>query len=586
MDTSRSTPPATVPIRWDLIRRYVGFFAGSRRALILLVAMTIVVGASSACIPLLFQLIERGFRSHSGDQIVSGLGLFAGLRVVQAVLQALSMYLQQCVNTRVHKTILVAFYARVHDLPIRFLETLEGKGEIYQRVCDLVNLQYTFTHVVLTSVNDVILTIMYLVILGCVNPLIPAVVLVGFTVFLVLSSRSAQIVQHKARAAREGQSALVNYLFQAIQGLHTIRALAAADHVNHVVEQSSERVRHTDSALQAAQIRMEALTQAVTEMMLLLIVGSIAWLVFRGHAEIASLLATYTIASSLMGPLRGLAGVPYKLQEANPTLIRAFELLDHPPEGAQESRDRTLSSLQGRIEFESVWFSYQPDQPVLRGVSFVIPAGCTAALVGRSGAGKTTILKLLLGFYQPDVGRILIDGVDLRDVDLTWWRSRLGVVLQSDLLFKGSIRDNLILGMDRPGSDVQLIQALQDAQLWEFVTTQPQGIDTVVDAESLSGGQRQRLVLARAFVRKPQLLCLDEPVAALDPQTEELVHAALKRLLQGRTGLLVAHRHTTIRQADQVLVVDGGVIAEQGRHDALLGQRGLYHRLYEDESWL
>jgi len=238
--------------------------------------------------------------------------------------------------------------------------------------------------------------------------------------------------------------------------------------------------------------------------------------------------------------------------------------------------------VQGKITFERVHFSYTPGVEVLHDISLDIPAGATIGLVGRSGAGKTTIANLLMRFYFPDSGRLTIDGHDLRDLRIESLRSQFGVILQDDSLFSGTIEENLAFGLLRKVSRQEMEEAARNANILDFIESQPLGFKTPLRecGQSLSGGQRQRIALARMFLHQPRILIMDEPSSALDNESEALIQQALKRLTTGRTTFIIAHRLSTIRSADRIVVIDSGRLAEQGTHDELLARRGVYWHLY------
>jgi subfamily B ATP-binding cassette protein MsbA len=293
------------------------------------------------------------------------------------------------------------------------------------------------------------------------------------------------------------------------------------------------------------------------------------------------LAAFILVLRELASPITTLNGSNQQVQAAAVAIDRLFELLNQPEE-AEAEKGLELPYVRGAVTLEHVHFSYTRGLEVLHDINLSVREGTTVAFVGRSGAGKTTIANLLMRFYQPDSGRLTIDGYDLRDLKIDSLRSQFGVILQDDSLFSGTIEENLIFGLLRKVSYPELEEAARSANILDYIQAQPLGFKTILHerGQSLSGGQRQRLAIARMFLRQPKVLIMDEPSSALDNESEILIQQALKRLTQGRTTFIIAHRLSTIRNADHIVVIDGGRVAEQGTHDELLVRRGIYWYLY------
>jgi subfamily B ATP-binding cassette protein MsbA len=275
------------------------------------------------------------------------------------------------------------------------------------------------------------------------------------------------------------------------------------------------------------------------------------------------------------------------LTEAFAGLDRTNELMSELEENQSPERTLMLPPIQGTVRFEDVEFAYEAERPVLHGISFVAEPGTVTALVGSSGSGKSTIISLLCAFHTPTKGRILIDDVDLAHVNLNTFRSQLGVVLQESFLFDGTIRENILFS--RPdATEEQFLFACHTARVDEFAERYPESYDTVVGERGvkLSGGQRQRLSIARALLAEPRILILDEATSSLDSESEAMIQAGLNQLMQGRTTFVIAHRLSTIRRADQILVVEGGLIVERGSHAELFALRGRYYDLYTRQHGL
>jgi ABC-type multidrug transport system fused ATPase/permease subunit len=283
----------------------------------------------------------------------------------------------------------------------------------------------------------------------------------------------------------------------------------------------------------------------------------------------------------MIAPIVQMSNIGSQLTEAFAGLDRTEELLNIPPEDDGSSRPIQIGPIVGQIVYDHVWFEYEEGKPVLRDVSFVAERGSVTALVGTSGSGKTTIAGLAASYLNPTKGSITVDGIDLSKVSLNSFRSQLGVVLQDDFLFEGTIRENILF--PRPGAtEAQVLVAVRAAHVHEFTDRFEKGLDTLIGERGvkLSGGQRQRIAIARAILADPRVLILDEATSNLDTESEAYIQESLRSLLKGRTTFVIAHRLSTIRQADQILVIENGQIVERGKHEQLIEKKGRYFELY------
>jgi ABC-type multidrug transport system fused ATPase/permease subunit len=296
-------------------------------------------------------------------------------------------------------------------------------------------------------------------------------------------------------------------------------------------------------------------------------------------------LLAYIIFTGMMAlPIIQIASIGTQITEAFAGLDRIREILDTPREDADDASRAVLADLRGDIEFDHVWFEYNPGTPVLKDVTFTAKAGSTTALVGSSGSGKSTLISLAMAFNRPTQGRLSVDGRDLMTLRLAEYRRHLGVVLQDNFLFDGTVAENIRYGSpDATITDVQRVSRIAHAD--EFIEQFEKGYNTVVGERGvrLSGGQRQRIAIARAILANPRILLLDEATSSLDSESEMLIQDGLRSLRKGRTTFVIAHRLSTIRSADQILVIEGGAIVEHGTHESLIAQGGRYKQLYDKQ---
>jgi subfamily B ATP-binding cassette protein MsbA len=420
-----------------------------------------------------------------------------------------------------------------------------------------------------------------IVILAALSVELTLVCLVGLVFFLPMRA-FAKRVRKQARKRQAGSARRVEVLLQIVSGIRTVKAFRAEDKKVAEFAAADQAVTRQSLKVQRTKSGSDALTEFVNNLLVMVLTVGGSFLVLRGVLPIgpAALLIFLTQVGNLYKPAKKLIRDLNGMNDAMASVERVFEILDLPGPGADPAGAKPFPGVADRVRFEHVGFSYRPGMPVVEDVSFDIEKGSTVALVGPSGAGKSTLCDLLLRFYEPGTGRITIDGVPLPSFRRAAYLDRTAVVTQDPFLFHTTIGENIRLGK-HSATDAEVAEAAESAQIHDHIASLPQGYASEVGERGarLSGGQRQRITIARALLRDPALLVLDEATASLDAASERAVQEALERLRAGRTTLVVAHRLSTVKRADRIVVLDQGRVVDQGTHDELLSRGGLYARL-------
>jgi subfamily B ATP-binding cassette protein MsbA len=418
-------------------------------------------------------------------------------------------------------------------------------------------------------------------------------VTVTLTVFAVLGAfvfvlqYGFKVIRPIFRERSKINAEVTGRLTESLGGVRVIKGYHAEEREAGVFSTGVERL--LSNVMKS--LTMTSSLSAASTTVLGLVSALVMWL--GGHHVLAG---TWTVGdyfsynmflAFMIAPVFQIVNIGTQLTEAFAGLDRTGEIMSELEENQSPGRTAKMPPIQGTVRFEDVEFAYDPEKPVLHGISFVAEPGTVTALVGPSGSGKSTVISLLCAFHTPSKGRVLVDGIDLAHVDLNTFRSQLGVVLQDSFLFDGSIRENILFS--RPdATEEQFLFACRTARVDEFTERFPDAYDTIVGERGvkLSGGQRQRLSIARALLAEPRILILDEATSSLDSESEAMIQAGLNQLMQGRTTFVIAHRLSTIRRADQILVVEGGLIVERGNHDQLFALGGRYYDLYTRQHGL
>jgi len=473
-------------------------------------------------------------------------------------------------------------YRHLAHLPLGYFTQMKA-GQILSRVInDTFETRLILTQIVTQSLQSASLVLVYIAILFSISWKLSLIALV----ILPVLGLSLQPMLKKLRRGnlRRGNvhGEMTSVLQETISGIRLVKASGAESYEEARFADGSNKYARSSLKLTRLALLAPPITEIIGTLIAVLILWIGAWQVLRGGAMTgATLLAFLTLVLRLLQPLKQLSQMRTTAQSSLASAERLFEILDSPAEFQLDRGTRDKAVFERELRFENVDFSYG-DAPVLTGIDLTARKGEVVALVGPSGSGKSTLVDLIPRFYEPARGRILIDGVDTREIKLPALRSLTGIVSQETVLFHDSVRNNIAYGAPGKYTQQQIEAAARAANAHEFIMELPRGYDTLLGERGtrLSGGQRQRLAIARALLSDPPILILDEATSALDTESERLVQEAIDRLLRGRTVFVIAHRLSTIAHADQILVLDRGEIVEQGSHAELLARRGAYYRLY------
>ncbi|MBZ2194565.1 ABC transporter ATP-binding protein [Ruania sp. N2-46] len=471
-------------------------------------------------------------------------------------------------------------------LPLSYFDK-QARGEVLSRVTnDIDNIAQTLQQSLSQLITSVLTVVGVLFMMFYISWILALVALVTIPLSAVVVAQIAkrsqpQFVEQWKRTGTVNSHVEEMYTGHSLVKVfgHEATARETFEHENTKLYEASFKAQFITGTIQPVMGFVSNLGYVVVA-----VVGGLR--VASGQMSLGDVQAFIQYSRQFSQPITQIASMMNLLQSGAASAERVFELLDAPEESADPVAPATLETVEGRVAFEDVSFSYTPERPLIEGLSFVAEPGQTIAIVGPTGAGKTTLVNLIMRFYEVDGGRITIDGVDTRDLTRAGLRSNIGMVLQDTWLFGGSIADNISYGTHREVTEAELVAAAEATHVDPFVRTLPDGYETTLDDEGTNGtavsaGEKQLLTIARAFLADPAILILDEATSSVDTRTEVLVQEAMNALRQGRTSFVIAHRLSTIRDADIILVMEQGSIVEKGSHDELIAAGGAYARLYQ-----
>ena len=552
-----------------------------RRLLGEILLLSLVVQLLSLITPLFFQAVMDKVLVHHGMSTLDVIAIgFILVSCFEVVLAALRTYLISHTTNRIDVELGAKLFRHLIHLPLSYFAS-RRTGELVNRVRELEHIREFMTGQAMTTVLDAVFALVFIGVMWCYSAPLTGIVLACLPFYILLAVILTPILRARVEQRSLRMAETQAFLVETLNGVETVKSMAIAPFMT----------RQWDKQLAAyvtASFRVTTLANVGSQLISLIqklgVVATLwlgARLVMDGALTIGGLIAFNMLAGRVTAPVMRLAQLWQDFQQTGVAVERLGDILNVPTERTSIPAD--LPTIRGCIQFQSVYFQYRPDTlPILNNFSLEIAAGEVIGIVGRSGSGKSTVTKLLQKLYVPQRGKILIDDIDLQIADPTWLRRQLGIVQQDNFLFHRSIRDNIALG--QPTAPLEnVVHAAKLAGAHEFIIGLPLGYDTPLGEQGmgLSGGQKQRIAIARALLMNPRILILDEATSALDYESEHILQCHMEEMVAGRTVIIIAHRLSAVRAADRIIVMDQGIIVEQGTHNQLLAiPNSLYAYLY------
>ena len=570
---------------WGTLLRLWGYLKQQKRGLIIATVLVVLSILFSLLGPYLMGVaIDRYIMTSNLPGLAQIVLIMIAIYLVGAAAAWGQAYCMVSVAQRTVQQMREALFAHLQKLPLRFFDQ-RTHGELMSRLTnDVENVSSVLSESVTQAVSSLLTLVGTAVMMLAINWMLALVTLVTIPLMLFITR---QVSKRTLKGFREQQGALgqLNGLIEeTITGERVVIAYSRGTSVVSEFETVNRRLQAAATRAQSFSLVLAPVTNFVNNLGYAIVAGAGGWMALQGWVTVGTIAAFINYAQQFTRPLNQLVNLINSIQSALAGAERFFEVLDEQTEQPDDPDAVALDEVRGDVRFESVSFSYQPDQPILKQISLHALPGQTVALVGPTGAGKTTIINLLSRFYDVDQGAIEIDGHDLRNIRRSDLRRQLGIVLQDTFLFSAPVMENIRYGR-LDATDEEVFAAARLANADHFIRHLPQGYQTILaeDASNLSQGQRQLLSIARAVLANPGILILDEATSSVDTRTEKQIQEALLRLMKGRTSFVIAHRLSTIRDADAILVIQNGEIVERGTHADLLALNAAYAQLYRSQ---
>jgi subfamily B ATP-binding cassette protein HlyB/CyaB len=581
VSATQETPQERFGLRW-----FLPYLSKYRRVLIEVFIASFFVQLAALANPLVIQLIIDKVIVQNSINTLNILGvLLLAVGVFEAILTTLRTYLFVDTTNRIDMSLGSQIIDHLLRLPLRYFER-RPVGELSTRINELENIRQFLTGTALTVGLDALFSVVYIVVMLFYSWQLTIVGLGTIPLFVVITLIAAPTVSRQLRVKAERNAATQSYLVEVMSGIQTVKAQNIELRSRFSWQERYAKFVAAGFKTVITSTLANSTSQFLNKLSSLLVLWVGAYLVLKGELTLGELIAFRIISSYVTSPILRLAQIWQNFQETGLSLERLSDIVDTPQEAEADKGNIPLPAISGAVKYDNVSFRFAPSGPLqLNNVSLDFPAGKFVGIVGQSGSGKSTMMKLLLRLYNVESGRILIDGYDISKVELYSLRRQMGVVPQDPLLFDGTVQENIALTNPEATTD-EIIEAAQIAVAHEFIMGLPNGYNTRVGerGSALSGGQRQRIAIARSILQKPKLLVLDEATSALDYPTERQIGLNLARAFKGTTVFFITHRLNTVSSADTIIVMDGGRVIEQGSHQELMATKGHYFYLYQQQE--
>ncbi|MGZ6503189.1 MAG: ABC transporter ATP-binding protein [Tumebacillaceae bacterium] len=579
------------------LKRLTGYLKPQKVQLTAVVLMAVISTAFSIYSPKLmgkattklFEGIMMKIKGVPGagidfDGILHIVMILIGLYLFSAAFTYLQQFLMVGVSQKIVYNLRNEVNSKLSRLPLKFFDT-RTNGEILSRVInDVDNISNTLQQSLTQLITSLITLVGVVVMMLTISPLMTLIALVTLPLSFIVTKKVAPRSQKYFIGQQKELGELNGHVEEMYTGHRIVKAFGHEEKSISKFDAINERLYDSGWRAQFISGMMMPLMQFVSNIgyVFVCVVGGL--LVTKQSIEIGDIQAFIQYSRQFTMPITQLANIANVIQSTIASAERVFELLDEEEEVPEATVDNVLAAPKGEVAFENVKFGYKADTPLIGNMNLDVRSGQTIAIVGPTGAGKTTLINLLMRFYEVDAGKITVDGVDITQLKRGHLRSLFGMVLQDTWLFNGTIRDNIAYGREH-ATEAEIVQAAQAAHADHFIRTLPDGYDTILneDASNISQGQKQLLTIARAILANPAILILDEATSSVDTRTEVFIQKAMNELMRGRTSFVIAHRLSTIRDADTILVMNHGDVIEKGNHEELLAKGGFYAELYNSQ---